>query len=123
MVCHITQTWRGKALVSRVTVVDQIVATTTETGLTLQCEVDKKSDASGIKVTDAEMATPNIEGDPWHPEWNYTIKPRPPGRSGDSWVSPPPSLVTAYAATSRICRPALGCEREPSNANGSRPSW
>ena len=84
MFCHITQTWRGKPLVSRVAVVELIAATTTKTGLTVQCELDKKSYAKGIKVTDADMATLNIESDLWHPEWNYTIRPRPPGRSGNS---------------------------------------
>jgi hypothetical protein len=84
MFCHITQTWRGKPLVSRVTVVDLIAATTTKTGLTVQCELDEKAYAKGIKVSDVEMATLNIESDPWHPEWNYTIKPRPPRRSGNS---------------------------------------
>jgi hypothetical protein len=84
MFCHITQNWRAKPLVSRIAVVDLIAATTTKTGLTVQCELDENSYAKGIKVTDAEMATLNIEVDPWHPEWNYTIKPRPPGRSGNS---------------------------------------
>ena len=84
MFCHITQTWRGKPLISRITVVDLIAATTTKTGLTVQCELDEKSYAKGIKVSDAEMATLNIESDPWHPEWNYTIKPRPPNQSGSS---------------------------------------
>jgi len=84
MFCHITQTWRGKPLISRLAVVDLIAATTTKTGLTVQCELDENSYAKGIKVTDAEMATLNIESDPWHPEWNYTIKPRPPGQSGNS---------------------------------------
>jgi len=84
MFCHITQTWRGKPLVSRVAVVNLIAATTTKTGLTVQCELDEKSYAKGIKVSDAEMATLNIESDPWHPEWNYTIKPRPTDRSGNS---------------------------------------
>ncbi|HEY4981080.1 MAG TPA: hypothetical protein VII24_03850, partial [Pseudolabrys sp.] len=32
----------------------------------------------GIKVTDAEMAALNITGNTFHPEWNYTISPRPP---------------------------------------------
>ena len=32
MFCHITQTWRGKPLTSRVAVVDLIAATTTKTG-------------------------------------------------------------------------------------------
>jgi hypothetical protein len=30
-----------------------------------------------VKVSDAEMATLNIEADAFHPEWNYTISPRP----------------------------------------------
>lgn len=30
----------------------------------------------GIKVTDVEMDTLNIRGNPFHPEWNYTITPR-----------------------------------------------
>jgi hypothetical protein len=29
-------------------------------------------------VSDAEMATLNIKGDAFHPEWNYTISPRSP---------------------------------------------
>jgi hypothetical protein len=55
-----------------------------QTGLTVQCALDEKSYAKGIKLTDAEMATLNLESDRWHPEWNYTIKPQPPGRSGNS---------------------------------------
>ena len=35
----------------------------------------------GIKVSDAEMQAVNITGDDFHPEWNYTIKPRPPTSS------------------------------------------
>ena len=84
MFCHITQTWRGKPLVSRVAVVNLIAATTTKTGLTVSCELDEKTYAKGIKVTNTEMASLNIETDLWHPEWNYTIKPRPLGRSGYS---------------------------------------
>ncbi|HEY1244049.1 MAG TPA: hypothetical protein VGF29_04375, partial [Hyphomicrobiaceae bacterium] len=30
----------------------------------------------GIKVSDADMAALDITGDTFHPEWNYTIKPR-----------------------------------------------
>jgi hypothetical protein len=29
-----------------------------------------------VKVADTEMATIDITGDQFHPEWNYTIKPR-----------------------------------------------
>ena len=54
-----------------------IAATTTKTGLTVRCELDNNLYEKGIKVGDAEMATLNIEGDTFHPEWNYTIRPRP----------------------------------------------
>jgi len=76
MFCHITQNWRGKPLVSRMVVVELIAATTTKTGLTVRCELDENSYAKGIKVTDADMATLNITSEAWHPEWNYTIRPR-----------------------------------------------
>jgi hypothetical protein len=29
-----------------------------------------------VKVSKAEMAALDITGDEFHPEWNYTIKPR-----------------------------------------------
>ena len=74
--CHITQTWRGKPLVSRLAVVDLIAATTTKTGLTVRCELDESIYPTAIRVTDEEMATLNIATNPWHPEWNYTISPR-----------------------------------------------
>jgi hypothetical protein len=74
--CHITQNWRGRPLTSRSAVVELIAATSTKTGLTVRCELDPHTYEKGISVTDAEMAALNIEGDAFHPEWNYTIKPR-----------------------------------------------
>jgi hypothetical protein len=76
--CHITQTWRGTPLISRETVIELIASTTTKAGLTVRCELDTRDYPKGIKVSDAEMMTLNIEGDTFHPEWNYTISPRVP---------------------------------------------
>ena len=76
--CHITQTWRGKPLISRQTVVELIASTTTKTGLTVRCELDTGIYPKGIQVTKEEMATLNITGDAFHPEWNYTVSPRVP---------------------------------------------
>jgi hypothetical protein len=76
MFCHITQTWRGTPLVSRETIVELIASTTTTTGLTVRCELDTRSYPKGIKVSDAEMASLNIKGDAFHPEWNYSLSPR-----------------------------------------------
>src|SRR6202040_2980567 len=50
--CHITQTWRGKPLVSRLAVVDLIASTTTRTGLTVRCELDESIYPTAIRVTD-----------------------------------------------------------------------
>jgi DDE family transposase len=74
--CHISQSWRGKPLLSHLAVVELIAATTTITGLTVGCVLDPRRYATGIKVSDAEMQNLNIQGDAFHPEWNYTISPR-----------------------------------------------
>jgi hypothetical protein len=71
----ISQNWRGKPLVSHQVIVQLIGATTTQTGLTVRCEIDANRYPKGIKVTAAEMATLAIERDPFHAEWNYTISP------------------------------------------------
>jgi hypothetical protein len=76
--CHITQTWRGKPLISRQTVVELIASTTTKAGLTVRCELDTGIYPKGIQVSKEEMATLNITGDAFHPEWNYTVSPRAP---------------------------------------------
>jgi hypothetical protein len=78
--CHITQNWRGRPLTDRVAIVELIGATTTKAGLKVECVLDTRTYEKGIKVRDAEMAVLDITGDPFHPEWNYTIKPRRPCR-------------------------------------------
>ena len=72
----ISMNWRGKPLVSRQTIVSLIAATTTRTGLTVHARLDKRSYPKGIKITDAQLAAVNLTGDPFHPEWNYSINPR-----------------------------------------------
>ena len=76
--CYITQNWRGRPLSSHAVVVDLIAATTTTTGLKVECVLDPRRYAKGIKVSDEEMARLNIQGDAFHPEWNYTIAPHAP---------------------------------------------
>jgi hypothetical protein len=74
--CHITQNWRGRPLTDRVAVVELIGATTTKAGLKVECALDTRTYEKGIKVSDAQMQSLDITGDTFHPEWNYTIKPR-----------------------------------------------
>ena len=77
MFCHITQNWRARPLTSRAAVIELIASTTTKTGLRVACALDSRTYQKGIKITDAEMATLDIRGDTFHPEWNYTVHPRP----------------------------------------------
>jgi hypothetical protein len=79
--CRITQNWRGRPLTDRLTVVELIGATTTKTGLKVACALDERTYEKGVKVSNTEMASLDITGDPFHPEWNYTIQPRRPTKS------------------------------------------
>ena len=76
--CHITQNWRGRPLTDRLAVVELIGATTTKAGLRVESALDTRTYHKGIKVGRAEMNRLDITGDPFHPEWNYTIRPRLP---------------------------------------------
>ena len=71
----ISKNWRARPLVSYRVIVDLISATTTNTGLTVRCELDTNSYPKGIAVSEQEMAAINITRAEFHGEWNYTIKP------------------------------------------------
>lgn len=73
---YISQNWRGKPLLTRETVVNLIANTRTKTGLEVKAVLDENEYKSGREVSDEEIAALNIYGDEFHPEWNYTIKPR-----------------------------------------------
>jgi len=71
----ISQNWRGKPLISHEVIVNLIAATTTKTGLQIQCDMDYNSYPKGVKVSDKELKAVNLIKDDFHGEWNYTIKP------------------------------------------------
>ena len=73
---YISKNWREKPLISREAVVNLIGNTKTETGLTVMAILDENEYETGKNVTDEEMASLNIQGDVFHPEWNYTIFPQ-----------------------------------------------
>ena len=75
MFCHITQNWRGRPLISHEVIINLIAATTTQTGLTIQAELDAGHYPTGIKVSDAELGTVNLQPDEFHGDWNYQIAP------------------------------------------------
>ena len=58
--------------------IELIGRTTTRTGLTVECALDERTYEKGIRIKKSEMKLLAIEGDAFHPEWNYTIKPRCP---------------------------------------------
>ncbi len=72
---HIAMNWRGKPLVSLAAIVSLIGSTKTERGLRVRAEVDPGEYATGVVVTDAQMASVRLERDAFHGEWNYTIRP------------------------------------------------
>ena len=68
--------WRGRPLTDIRTIIELISATTTKTGLTVQCAYDPNWYPTGIKITDTELAALPIHAHDWHGEWNYTITPQ-----------------------------------------------
>jgi hypothetical protein len=77
MFCHITKNWRGKPLLSHAVVVNLIGNTKTKAGLHIQAALDTNAYELGLEVSDKELAAVQMEKDPFHGEWNYTISPKP----------------------------------------------
>ena len=71
----ISQNWRATPLVSYRVIIDLISATTTDTGLTVHCELDGHAYPKAITVSDDEMDEINMTRAAFHGEWNYTIHP------------------------------------------------
>jgi outer membrane receptor for ferric coprogen and ferric-rhodotorulic acid len=77
MFCHITESWRGRPLIDHEVVVQLIGNTTTDTGLTIQAELDQNAYLTGITISDQQMAELNLSRATFHGnDWNYIIKPR-----------------------------------------------
>ena len=72
----ISQNWRGKPLVSYETIVKLIAATTTKTGLKVECRLDLSRYPLKKKVSAKDWRSIHLRLDPFHGEWNYEIRPR-----------------------------------------------
>lgn len=72
----ISRNWRGHPLISYETIVKLIAATTTGTGLTVACRLDRRRYAVGHKITNQQFGSIHLVKDKFHGEWNYTIHPR-----------------------------------------------
>jgi hypothetical protein len=73
MFSFITTNWRGKPLTSLRTIIELISATSTSTGLSIQADYDPGWYATGLKITNKELAAVPLEPHDFHGEWNYTI--------------------------------------------------
>src|SRR5882762_121699 len=76
MFCHITQNWRGKALVSHEVIVELIASTTTKKGLRIKAERDEGRYEKGKVPTEKELASLRLFPEDFHGEWNYSIRPQ-----------------------------------------------
>jgi hypothetical protein len=62
-------------LISHEVIINLITGTTTGPGLRVYAQLDERPYPKGVRVLDEQLAAVNIERDPFHGEWNYTIKP------------------------------------------------
>jgi len=73
---HIGMNWRGRPLVNHEVIVNLIAATTTKSGLKVRAKLDTRRYPAGLKVSDDEMATLQLDRNDFHGEWNYLLRPR-----------------------------------------------
>jgi hypothetical protein len=72
----ISSNWRGEPLRDYETIVNLISNTTTSTGLTVTCRLDRRKYKTGLKVSKKEFSSFKIEKMKFHCEWNYIVRPR-----------------------------------------------
>jgi Rhodopirellula transposase DDE domain len=100
----ITLNWRGRPLTSHEVIVTSIAATTTATGLRVHAELDPGTYATGIKISDQQMAALPVTRHGWHGDWNYTLHPRPAATPAPA-PRPPAQLREAALNRRRGDRP------------------
>jgi transposase len=71
----ISMNWRGRSLADIRTIVELIGATTTKTGLTVQCTYDPGWYPTGAKISDRDFRSIPLTPHQWHGDWNYTLSP------------------------------------------------
>lgn len=76
MFSFITINWRAKPLTAYEVILELIRHTTTRTGLKIEAVLDENEYKTGKKMTNEQMQQVTIQGDEFHPEWNYTIRPQ-----------------------------------------------
>jgi len=77
----ISLNWRGQPLLNFETVVKLIGGTRTRTGLTVKALLDTRDYPTGRTVTDQQVSGLRLTRHAFHPDWNYTLLPRPADRA------------------------------------------
>jgi hypothetical protein len=72
---HLTRNWRGRPLISHGVIVNLIAGPSAAKGLKVRAELDAGTYPTGIKVTDQELASVNLQPADFHGEWNYRVLP------------------------------------------------
>jgi len=72
---QITMNWRGRPLRTHQVIVDLIRNTTTQSGLTVHCELDTGQYPTGLRYTKKDVDALPISVHDFHSDWNYTINP------------------------------------------------
>ncbi len=73
---EISKNWAGQPLVSYETILNCIATTKTLTGLTVSAALLDGNYATGVKITERQMAELNLQTHDVCPMWNYTIRPQ-----------------------------------------------
>jgi hypothetical protein len=107
--CHITRTWKERPLMTREDAVAGIAATTTYQGLKCTAVLDDAEYPGKVKISDQRMRHLEervLDRDPFHGEWNYTVRPAAPQEPGPA-PAPGPDLEGLAALAGIGDLPAL----------------
>jgi Rhodopirellula transposase DDE domain len=74
--CHITKNWRGKPLRTFETVVQMIGNVRTDKGLRVKAQLDRRTYATGVVVSNKTMKELSLHREAFHGDWNYELRPR-----------------------------------------------
>jgi hypothetical protein len=75
----ISLNWKGKPLINFETVVNLIGGTRTKTGLKVKAILDTNQYETGVELSNKDMDQLLLKRHKTHPDWNYTLSPRPLG--------------------------------------------
>ena len=75
----ISLNWKGKPLINFETVVNLIGGTRTRTGLKVKAILDTNQYETGVELSKKDMDELLLKRHKTHPDWNYTLSPRPAG--------------------------------------------